>query len=190
MTATLEGGEWLAARPGRTLPPVPILQETGWDPETGLDGYGKYRPHRDSIPDPLVRSSFAIPTELPGPPPLLWKQHIYHDMWYIYSNVSYEVPSEASMSFFLEINWKMSYVYVGNNFTVMSSWLQASQLCFLIVSQGIRVYTLNPGACTCWLSVHQRNLFSTKMTSFCVYISQIRRVYSGSADHNLKLVVL
>ena len=34
MTATLEGGEWSAARPGRTLPhvkdPVPILQEAGW----------------------------------------------------------------------------------------------------------------------------------------------------------------
>jgi hypothetical protein len=36
MTSTLEGGEWLAARPGRTLPPgkdpVPIVQETGWAP--------------------------------------------------------------------------------------------------------------------------------------------------------------
>ena len=34
MTATLEGGEWSAARPGRTLPtgkdPVPIVQEAGW----------------------------------------------------------------------------------------------------------------------------------------------------------------
>ena len=34
MTATLEGGEWSAALPGRTLPPwkdrVPILQEAGW----------------------------------------------------------------------------------------------------------------------------------------------------------------
>ena len=36
MTAALEGGEWSAARPGRTLPPwkdpVPIAQEAGWAP--------------------------------------------------------------------------------------------------------------------------------------------------------------
>jgi len=36
MTAALEGGEWSASRPGRTLPPgktqVPILQEAGWTP--------------------------------------------------------------------------------------------------------------------------------------------------------------
>ena len=36
MTAALEGGEWSAARPGRTLPPrkdaVPILQKAGWAP--------------------------------------------------------------------------------------------------------------------------------------------------------------
>ena len=34
MTTALEGGEWSAARPGRTLPPgkdpVPIVQEAGW----------------------------------------------------------------------------------------------------------------------------------------------------------------
>ena len=36
MTAALEGGEWSAGRPGRTLPPgkdpVPILEEAGWTP--------------------------------------------------------------------------------------------------------------------------------------------------------------
>jgi len=36
MTAALEGGDWSAARPGRTLPPeknpVSILQEAGWAP--------------------------------------------------------------------------------------------------------------------------------------------------------------
>ena len=35
--------EWSAARPGRTLPPgkdpVPILQEAGWAPRAGLDGW-------------------------------------------------------------------------------------------------------------------------------------------------------
>jgi len=36
-------------------------------PRAGLDRCGKYRPHRDSIPDRPARSSVAIPTELPGP---------------------------------------------------------------------------------------------------------------------------
>ena len=63
MTAALEGDEWSAARPCRTLPPgkdpVPILQEAS------LDGR-ETRPHRDSIPDCPVRSLVAVPTELPG----------------------------------------------------------------------------------------------------------------------------
>jgi hypothetical protein len=38
LTSALEGGEWSASRPGRTLtqeegPPVPIVQEGGWAPE-------------------------------------------------------------------------------------------------------------------------------------------------------------
>jgi hypothetical protein len=37
-TSALDGGEWSASRPGRTLPlgkgpPVPIGQEAGWAPE-------------------------------------------------------------------------------------------------------------------------------------------------------------
>ena len=59
MTAALEGGEWSAARPGRTLPfgkdPVPILQEAGWAPRPVWMG-GKSRPHRDSIPVRPARS--------------------------------------------------------------------------------------------------------------------------------------
>ena len=70
MTAALEGGEWSAARPGRTLPPgktrVPILQEAGWAPGPVWKG-GKSRPYRDYIPDRPAPSSVAIPTELPGP---------------------------------------------------------------------------------------------------------------------------
>ena len=70
MTAALEGGEWSAERPGRTLPPgkepVPILQEAGWATGPVWTG-GKSHPHRDSIPDRPARSSVAIPTELPGP---------------------------------------------------------------------------------------------------------------------------
>jgi hypothetical protein len=39
MTSALDGGEWSASRPGRVLPPgkgppVPIVQEAGWAPET------------------------------------------------------------------------------------------------------------------------------------------------------------
>jgi hypothetical protein len=32
-TSALDGGEWSASRPGRTLPPVPIRYEAGWAPE-------------------------------------------------------------------------------------------------------------------------------------------------------------
>jgi hypothetical protein len=37
-TSTLDGGEWSASRPDRSLPPgkgppVPIVQEVGWAPE-------------------------------------------------------------------------------------------------------------------------------------------------------------
>jgi len=58
MTAALEGGEWSAAHPGCFTPgkePVPILQEAGWAPGPARTG-GKYRPHRDSIPDRPARS--------------------------------------------------------------------------------------------------------------------------------------
>jgi len=70
MTAALEGGEWSAARPGRSLPPrkdpVPIVQEAGWAPGSVWTG-GKFRPHREWIPASPGRSSVAIPTELPDP---------------------------------------------------------------------------------------------------------------------------
>ena len=59
MTTALEGGEWSAARPGRTLPPekdpVPILQEAGWAPGPVWTGE-KSRLHRDLIPDRPARS--------------------------------------------------------------------------------------------------------------------------------------
>jgi len=59
MTAALEGGEWSAACPGRTLPPgkdpVPILQEAGWAPGPVWTGR-KSRPHWDSIQDRPARS--------------------------------------------------------------------------------------------------------------------------------------
>ena len=59
MTAALEGSEWSAARPGRTLPPwkdlVPVVQEAGWAPGAVCTG-GKSRRHRDPIPDRPARS--------------------------------------------------------------------------------------------------------------------------------------
>ena len=61
MTAALEGSEWSAARPGRTLPPgkdqVPILQEAGWAPGLVWMG-GKSRPHRHSGPDEVAEETF------------------------------------------------------------------------------------------------------------------------------------
>jgi len=45
---------------------VPIVQEAGWALGPVWTG-AKSRPHWDSIPDCPVRSSVAIPTELPGP---------------------------------------------------------------------------------------------------------------------------
>jgi hypothetical protein len=57
-----------ASRPGRSLPPgkgpVPTVQEARWAPGSALDRRGKFRPHRDSIPDrpahsqPLYRLSY------------------------------------------------------------------------------------------------------------------------------------
>jgi len=68
MTAALEGGEWSAARPGRTLTPgktrYPFYRRLG-GPQGRSGREEKSRPHRDSIPDRPARSSVAIPTELP-----------------------------------------------------------------------------------------------------------------------------
>ena len=84
MTAALEGGEWSAARPGRTLPPrkdpVLILQAAGWAPGPVWTGR-KYRPHRDSIPDRPARSLFAIPTELPNIYDVLFFHNIVINMF-------------------------------------------------------------------------------------------------------------
>ena len=45
----------------------PLYRRLGGLPRVGLDGYGKSRPHRDSIPGPFSLQRVAIPTELPGP---------------------------------------------------------------------------------------------------------------------------
>ena len=59
MTAALEGGEWSAARPGRTLPPgktqYPFYRRLG-GPQ-GRSGLAENPvPHRDSIPERPTRS--------------------------------------------------------------------------------------------------------------------------------------
>jgi len=80
MTAALEGGEWSAALPGRTLPPEKTWYPFtgGWvGPRTGLDWRNISSPHRDSIPDRPSRSSVAIPTELPGPYVLALEMYLF-----------------------------------------------------------------------------------------------------------------
>jgi len=71
MTAALEGGEWSAARPGRTLPPVktpyPFYRRLGGPVWTD----GKSRPHRDSIPDRPARSQFLYQLSYPA--------HLYNE---------------------------------------------------------------------------------------------------------------
>ena len=70
MTASLEGSEWSAARPGRTSPqkkdPVPILQEVGCAPGPVWTD-GKSCPHRVSIPDLPARSRLLCRLSYPVP---------------------------------------------------------------------------------------------------------------------------
>ena len=47
--------------------PVPIVQEAGWAPRAGLDGCGKSRPHRDSIPRVQPVASRYIDYAIPAP---------------------------------------------------------------------------------------------------------------------------
>ena len=105
MAVALEGGEWSAARPGRTLPPgktlYPFYRRLG-GPGPVLTG-GKSLPHRDSIPDrpassqPLYRLSYPAhehvlyPTKISTDidfhpfhmdficdPPVKYSTHIFH----------------------------------------------------------------------------------------------------------------
>ena len=68
-TQALDGGEGQPHAPATSTlgkNPVPNLQEAEWAPGPVWTG-GKSRRHWDSIPDRPVRSSVAIPIELPGP---------------------------------------------------------------------------------------------------------------------------
>ena len=81
MTAALEGGEWSAARPGRTLPlgktRYPFYRRPG-GPQGRSGRAENLVPPRDSIPDRPARSSVAILTELHG------TLYIIHIIYYIY----------------------------------------------------------------------------------------------------------
>jgi len=69
MTAALEGSEWSAERPGRTLPPG----KTRYPFYRGLGGpQGRSGRAENLVPTGIrsrtVQPVVAIPTELPGPP--------------------------------------------------------------------------------------------------------------------------
>jgi len=65
-----------------TLVHLLVLQEAGWAPGPVWTG-GKSRPHRDSIPDRLARSSVAMLTELPGPLLKLIQTYNFHNTYII-----------------------------------------------------------------------------------------------------------
>jgi len=70
MTAALEGGEWSAARPGRTVHPErpgTHLQEAGWAPGPVWTGAENLVPTGIRSRNVQPGSSVAILTELPGP---------------------------------------------------------------------------------------------------------------------------
>ena len=59
LTTTLEGSEWSASLPGRSLPPGKTrypLYRSWVSPRAGMDRCEKSLPHRDSIPDRPARS--------------------------------------------------------------------------------------------------------------------------------------
>ena len=69
-TSALEGVEWLATRPGPTLPPgktrYPLYRRLG-GPQGRSGEAENLAPNGIRSPDRPARSSVAIPTELPGP---------------------------------------------------------------------------------------------------------------------------
>ena len=72
LTFALDGGGWLTPRPGRFTPgndPVSIVQEAGWVPRAGLNGCGKSRHQRDSIPEPSTQRVGSRYTDYTTPPP-------------------------------------------------------------------------------------------------------------------------
>jgi hypothetical protein len=73
MTMALEGGEWSASRPGRTLPPgkdaVPIVQGAGWAPGPVWTGAENIAPSGIRSPDLPARSQSLYRLSYRGPQP-------------------------------------------------------------------------------------------------------------------------
>jgi hypothetical protein len=44
---------------------IPLVQKAGWDPRAGLDGFGKFRSHRGSNPEPSSPYQVAMPYAVP-----------------------------------------------------------------------------------------------------------------------------
>ena len=49
-------------------------------PRVGLDGCGKSRLHRDSVPGPSSTQRIAIPTEMSRPPPAARETELYRQI--------------------------------------------------------------------------------------------------------------
>jgi hypothetical protein len=120
MTAALEGCEWSAARPGRTLPPgkdpVPILQEAGWAPGPVWTG-GKSRPHRESIPYRPARSQslyrLSCPAHSRGKA-LLFLDHGTRRGWVVSSTPRpHFTPEKDPVPILQEAGWAPGPVWTG-----------------------------------------------------------------------------
>ena len=105
MTAAIEGGAWLSARPGRTLPMgktrYPFYSRLGGPPGPVWTG-GKSLPHLDSIPERPARSSVAIPTELPGPTFGFFVFHRNSRILYLYPTGTDYNENYSQTSLFME----------------------------------------------------------------------------------------
>jgi len=134
MNAAVEGGEWSAARPDRTLPPVPNLQTAGWAAGPVWTG-GKSRPHRDSIPDLPSRSSVVIPTELTGPYICIYKNIFI----YVYIGVYHAILTWGDVMvsdewrfhiYCLVIQCARSFLFLSNFcVSITSEWLHVNTFC-------------------------------------------------------------
>ena len=83
LPAALEGGEWSAARPGRTLPPGKtryLFYRSLGGPQGRSGRGGKSRPHQDSIPDRPARSQSLY--RLSYPAHLLYYIILYYIILY------------------------------------------------------------------------------------------------------------
>ena len=111
MTTTLEGGEWSAARPGRSLSPgkdpVPILQEAWWASGPVWTG-GKTRPHRNSILDRPARSQSLYRLSYPA------HTDVKHKMLIMGYNITYTIyfNNRIAAIVYTVGTWVVSDIYI------------------------------------------------------------------------------